>query len=357
MFMPTRRCASRGRLAEPAPCPPVILAQCESRGLTSTPSSRGCTAEFGDVIETTGPQHCSHGSSSRAPGSVPPAPWACPLLGPPSLGSSPYLTRHPVGAELPKAQGWLDPSQQSHHVQVFDPAPAGGQQAGGLAAPPGAASCSEAGSRGEPGDRAGCLAAHPPSGSRSGSLKGQFALPTASTGLFWGQDSLRYGVSRPGIWTSSPWLGSSWPGALGCVSGGIEGERSPFHRHHKDQTRGRPWRLVPRPTLGKSANASSLPRTESGRQRCTQGPWVGPTVTRSLAPSGRGGGSASPSSPRLLAVDRALSSPGLECLLRRWAPASVHAEAGRPLLSKAKGASLGGRGAMGTPPRLDTPVL
>lgn len=340
--MPTRRCASRGRLAEPAPCPPVILAQCESRGLPSTPSSRGCTAEFGDVIETTGPQHCSHGSSSRAPGSVPPAPWACPLLGPPSLGSSPYLTRHPVGAELPKAQGWLDPSQQSHHVQVFDPAPAGGQQAGGLAAPPGAASCSEAGPRGEPGDRAGCLAAHPPSGSGSGSLKGQFALPTASTGLFWGQDSLRYGVSRPGIWTSSPWLGSSWPGALGCVSGGIEGERSPPTSHltgiirtkredaHGGSCRARPWG-------SQRMRARSLVQRAGG-----SGAHRGPG-------SGRGGGSASPSSPRLLAVDRVLSSPGLERLLRRWAPASVHAEAGRPLLSKAKGASLGGAGSCGDP--------
>lgn len=83
--------------------------------------------------------------------------------------------------------------------------------------------------------------------------------------------------------------------------------------------------------------------------------WVRPTVTRSLAPSGRGGGSASPSSPRLLAVDRALSSPGLERLLRRWAPASVHAEAGRPLLSKAKGASLGGGGELWGPLHAWTP--
>lgn len=38
------------------------------------------------------------------------------------LGS--YLTRYTVWTELPKAQGRLDTSQQSHHIQVFDSAPA-----------------------------------------------------------------------------------------------------------------------------------------------------------------------------------------------------------------------------------------
>lgn len=47
----------------------------------------------------------------------------CPVpTHPPLLGS--YLTSYTVWAELPEAQGRLDSSQQSHHVQVFDPAPA-----------------------------------------------------------------------------------------------------------------------------------------------------------------------------------------------------------------------------------------
>ena len=44
---------------------------------------------------------------------------------PPLAGSAGYLTRYPVGAELPEAQRGLDPPQQGHHVQVLDPAPAG----------------------------------------------------------------------------------------------------------------------------------------------------------------------------------------------------------------------------------------
>lgn len=47
------------------------------------------------------------------------------------LGSCGYLTRHPVGAELPEAQRGLDPPQQGHHVQVFDSAPAGGHAGSG----------------------------------------------------------------------------------------------------------------------------------------------------------------------------------------------------------------------------------
>lgn len=47
----------------------------------------------------------------------------CPVpMHPPLLGS--YLTSYTVRAELPEAQGRLDTSQQRHHVQVFDPAPA-----------------------------------------------------------------------------------------------------------------------------------------------------------------------------------------------------------------------------------------
>jgi len=38
------------------------------------------------------------------------------------LGS--YLTSYTVRAELPKAQGRLDTSQQGHHIQVLNPAPA-----------------------------------------------------------------------------------------------------------------------------------------------------------------------------------------------------------------------------------------
>lgn len=45
---------------------------------------------------------------------------------PPLPSSAGYLTGHPVGTELPKAQRGLDPSQQGHHIQVFDSAPAGG---------------------------------------------------------------------------------------------------------------------------------------------------------------------------------------------------------------------------------------
>ena len=47
---------------------------------------------------------------------------------PPLAGSAGYLTCYPVGAELPEAQRGLDPPQQGHHVQVLDPAPAGGHQ-------------------------------------------------------------------------------------------------------------------------------------------------------------------------------------------------------------------------------------
>lgn len=53
-------------------------------------------------------------------------------------------------------------------------------------------------------------------------------------------------------------------------------------------------------------------------------------------------GSASLSSPRLLAVDHTLSSPGLGCLLRHGAPASVHAEAGQPRLNEVRGCRWGG---------------
>lgn len=35
----------------------------------------------------------------------------------------PYFASHPVRAELPEAQGGLDPPEQCHHVQVFDPSP------------------------------------------------------------------------------------------------------------------------------------------------------------------------------------------------------------------------------------------
>lgn len=186
--MPTRRCAGRGGLAQPAPRSSAILAQCESHGPTRTPSSRTQTAEFGDIIETTGPQDCSHGSSSPAPGSVPPGPWPCPLSGQPSLGSSRYLTRHPVGAELPKAQGWLDPSQQSDHVQVFDPAPVGGQQAGGPSSPTRSSLLlrGRAQGRARKTGRAASLPARLREAEAGSLFRGQFALPTASTGLSWG---------------------------------------------------------------------------------------------------------------------------------------------------------------------------
>lgn len=37
--------------------------------------------------------------------------------------SSSYLTSYTVWAELPKAQGRLNASQQGHHIQVLDSAP------------------------------------------------------------------------------------------------------------------------------------------------------------------------------------------------------------------------------------------
>lgn len=43
---------------------------------------------------------------------------------PPSPSRSvPYFASHPVRAELPEAQGGLNPPEQCHHVQVFDPSP------------------------------------------------------------------------------------------------------------------------------------------------------------------------------------------------------------------------------------------
>lgn len=268
--MPTRRCAGRGGLAQPAPRSSAILAQCESHGPTRTPSSRTRTAEFGDIIETTGPQDCSHGSSSPAPGRVPPGPWPCPLSGQPSLGSSRYLTRHPVGAELPKAQGWLDPSQQSDHVQVFDPAPAGGQQAGG----PGSPTWSGLLLRGRAQGRArrrGRLPHCPPAfGKRkpgAGSLfRGQFALPTASTGLSFGA-RIPSDTGSPGLESGPPLPGfdaAGWGLSAELVEGwrGVEAIRT---------KRGNTWWLHRARLLGAS-ECELAPRAVSGRQRCTQGP-------------------------------------------------------------------------------------
>lgn len=37
--------------------------------------------------------------------------------------SAPYFASHPVRAELPEAEGGLNPPEQCHNVQVFDPSP------------------------------------------------------------------------------------------------------------------------------------------------------------------------------------------------------------------------------------------
>lgn len=37
--------------------------------------------------------------------------------------SVPYFASHPVRAELPEAEGGLNPPEQCHNVQVFDPSP------------------------------------------------------------------------------------------------------------------------------------------------------------------------------------------------------------------------------------------
>lgn len=206
--MPTRRCAGRGGLAQPAPRSSAVLAQCESHRPTRTPSSRTRTAEFGDIIETTGPQDCSHGSSSPAPGSVPPGPWACPLSGQPLPGSSRYLTRHPVGAELPKAQGWLDPSQQSDHVQVFDPAPVGGQQAGGPSSPTRSGLLLRGRAQGRARRRSGLPHCPPAFGKRkpAPSSEDNSHCPPPALGSLLGPGFPQIRGLQAWNWASSPWL-------------------------------------------------------------------------------------------------------------------------------------------------------
>lgn len=61
-------------------------------------------------------------SSSSSQGRMQPGKEPCAHTPSRLLGS--YLTSYTVRAELPKAQGRLDTSQQGHHIQVLNPAPA-----------------------------------------------------------------------------------------------------------------------------------------------------------------------------------------------------------------------------------------
>ena len=96
--------------------------KCELGTLLRFSSQAGMCAPRGQLLSSDSPTH-------PAPRPLPPPPGVGVGEGgrgcPPLAGSAGYLTRYPVGAELPEAQRGLDPPQKGHHVQVLDPAPAG----------------------------------------------------------------------------------------------------------------------------------------------------------------------------------------------------------------------------------------
>lgn len=132
------------------------------------------------------------------------------------LRGSGYLARYSVGAELPKAQRGLDPPQQGHHIQVLDSAPAGGHTDSRTwrphLEPP---SLLREWAKGPRARRQGTASL---SSNRAYEVEAELPFqrrksvwaPLPTTSLFiWaerGQNSFRYGISRPGIRTSfSTW--------------------------------------------------------------------------------------------------------------------------------------------------------
>lgn len=265
--MPTRRCAGRGGLAQPAPRSSAVLAQCESHGPTRTPSSRTRTADSGTSSRPQVLRTALTAPPARPPAASPQAPGPVPSQASPRRAA--HVTLHATrwGQNFPKPRGgWILLSRVTTSRCLIRPLREDSRLVA-PAAPPGAASCSEGEPRGEPGTGAGCLTARPPSGSGSW-LPLQRTIRTAHRqhwALFWGQDSLRYGVSRPGIRASSPGFD---PAGWGLSAELVEGWRGVEAIRTK---RGNTWWLHRARLLGAS-ECELAPRAVSGRQRCTQGP-------------------------------------------------------------------------------------